>query len=254
MHTKSLLKRILSLVLSFVLMLTMSMALANTVFAAEVTLSDNTVGGLQSAIDDAGTALTIIDITGDINFGGNIIDIPINANITIRSDGSAAHTLTQTSERHFGVKGSLTIENIILDGSTGGTASGGGVDVTFEGISHGKFTMNSRAVIQNCYSKNAGGGVAVTYGTFTMKDGAVIQNCTADSGGGMFINSGVITINNASVKGSKATCGGGIYLTGSGTSFVMYDGIIGGSAAGDGNTANYGGGIFAVGTNNKIYI
>lgn len=254
MQPISLLKRILSLTLSAVFMMTISMVFTNTVFAADV----NTCAGLQAAIDGAGSTPATIYITGNIDFGGATVEVPGTANITIRSEGNTAYTLTQTSGRHFTVSGSLTLEDIILDGSSSGITSAvsGGVDVPQVGIYHGRLTMNSGSVIQNCNAggNGAGGGVAMTYGTFTMNDGAVIQNCTSDSGGGLLIIASTAIINNGSIKGSKATCGGGVYITGAGGTFTMYDGMIGGDGAGDGNTANYGGGIFAVGTDNKIYI
>lgn len=256
MSNKSILKRIVTLILSVLLLLTISSVSTYTVLAAEVTLADNTRDGLQAAIEEAGNRPTTINISQGFSFDGNAVVIPNGANVTIRSQGNTSCILTQTGNRHFNVIGGLTLEDIILDGNYNGTntITSGGVDVNVDGIYHGVLTMNGGAVIQNCYTKSGGAGVSVTYGTFTMNGDAVIQNCTADSGGGLLIISSIATIHNGTIKGSKATCGGGIYITGSNSTFTMYDGMIGGDNAADGNAAGYGGGIFAVGTNNKIYI
>lgn len=203
-------------------------------YAIEVTLSNNTAVGLQSEITKAGVSPTTIVISQGFSFNGTGISIPVNSNITIRSEGSSPVTLTQTSGRHFTVasNGSLTLEHIILDGSSTSTSSiaSGGVAVS----ASASLTMNNGAVIQNCYHNASGGGVLMNGGTFTMNGGTITGSTAASGGGGVHMNStgctfnmydGVITKNTA--KGST-NAGSGVFVRGL---FHMYGGEISNNVA-----------------------
>ena len=88
-------------------------------------------------------------------------------------------------------------------------------------------------------SSKTGRGVYVSSGTFNMYGGSITGNKAQDAkgrGGGVYVYSGSIT-------GNRATGdGGGVYKSGSNSSFNMYGGSI------TGNTANsYGGGVYVDG-------
>ena len=88
-------------------------------------------------------------------------------------------------------------------------------------------------------SSKTGRGVYVSSGTFNMYGGSITGNKAQDAqgrGGGVYVYGGSIT-------GNRATGdGGGVYKSGSNSSFNMYGGSI------TGNTANsYGGGVYVDG-------
>ncbi|MCD7947369.1 MAG: InlB B-repeat-containing protein, partial [Oscillospiraceae bacterium] len=174
-------------------------------------------------------------------------DIPLSAPLNITGDttiyGSTGNEqMTITSGRHFnvGMGGSLTLQDITLDGGT----AGGGVEVT------GGALALDHATIQNCYMNGYGGGVSATNSsTVTVQnDSTVVGNISAWSGGGIYAsNSDVIvsgstfTNNEALDTGDYNGFGGGIYLyvlsTGEGSIRISDNSLF------DGNDARVGGGV-----------
>ena len=187
-----------------------------------------------------GPVLTII-----VNVYANVSGFTFSANkdVTLMSPSGEPFVLMSAGWRHFTVvNGSLTLENIILDGKN----SGGGIDV----YSAGTLIMGNGAVIQNCYS-DFGGGVS-NMGEFTMKNGATIQNCSANLvGGGVLNNYGTFTMEGGAVvqNFSHGIGGGGVYN--SAATFVMNGGMISGNKVCDinGNIIGNGGGVY----NNCIF-
>lgn len=136
--------------------------------------------------------------------------------------------------------GSLTLENIILDGGgdegyyagyplvlvQGGslTMESGAVirnndNVNVQDVSNGKYpggggvsvfnggsvTMNEGSFIQNC-SAAYGGGAAVigSSNNSFIVNGGIIENCTASRGGGIYINNGALELNDAQIRNNSA--------------------------------------------------
>ena len=179
---------------------------------------------------------------------------PSTKTITLTSNTSTPWTITQpNAARHIRVEGSLTMENIVLDGN--GTA--GGID-TIKTL-----TMNAGAVIQNCKNSMFGGGVNVTGGTFTMNDGSLIKDNIAQSGttsgggGGVHLNNSTFNMNGGTISGNighigqvasgQYATGGGVYV-GNGGTFNMYDTAeISGNKGGTASGAS-GGGVYVIGT------
>ncbi|MBD5410457.1 MAG: hypothetical protein HDR53_05190, partial [Treponema sp.] len=154
------------------------------------------------------------------------------------------------------------------------TDQGGGVYIKSGGI----FEMLGTAKITGCkttstYNGKGGGGVYVENGTFTM-NGGTISECTAEkqgcgvyisstgkfemsgtakitgckttstssstAGGGGIYNLGALTMTGGTISDCiSATDGGGVYVTGSASTFTMNGGTISGNTA----TAN-GGGVY----------
>jgi len=137
---------------------------------------------------------TIVATENDPNMTGSAasaITIPAGKVIRLTSNGMApggAWTVTtQKAARHFYVLGSLTLDNIILDG--GGV--GGGLRVS------GTAVMAGGSVIQNCTAADLaddpgkGGGVYVAGGSFSMSGDAKLTGNTAGAitgseGGGVY--------------------------------------------------------------------
>ncbi|MGL6199071.1 MAG: InlB B-repeat-containing protein [Lachnospiraceae bacterium] len=131
------------------------------------------IGGaayLSTAVDlcNATDSYTIKALGNDTDVSANLtttnkyVTIPNGYNITLTSNTSTStYTITQTYAytsntyaRHLYVAngGSLTLKNVILEGTNTGSSGGGGVYVYYGG------TLNmDNATIQNCYSSSSGG-------------------------------------------------------------------------------------------------
>ncbi|MGL6198866.1 MAG: InlB B-repeat-containing protein [Lachnospiraceae bacterium] len=178
------------------------------------TLSSTGAYTIYALIDDT-------DMSSNITSTFKYVTIPNGYDITLTSDNSPSktYTITQTyaytnyyDARHFYVDsgGSLTLKNIILNGTNTGSSGGGGVYV-YQG---GALNMDG-ATIQNCYSSASGGGVylggASAYTTtLDMKNGATIKDCnTLGRGGGIYSTYGSASIDNTVIQDCVATTGGG---------------------------------------------
>ena len=136
--------------------------------------------------------------------------------------------------------GSLTLENIILDGGgdegyyagyplvlvQGGSLTmesgavirnndnvnvqevsnskypgGGGVSV----VNGGSVTMNEGSFIRNCSAAYGGGAALIgSSDNSFIVNGGIIENCTAARGGGIYINNGTLEIDNAQIRNNSA--------------------------------------------------
>ena len=225
--------------------------------------------GLKKAINSAGEKV-IIEIKNDIELAGTI-KIPIEKEIVIQSSEGNKFKLTKSRSRHFEVSGTLTLNNITLNGANDkGKANGGGVEVKDGGTltmddgaiielckgangggvevgNGGILTMNDGAIIEFCKGTTNGSGVHVAgqYATFTMNDDAIIQSCEVTQyGGGVYLYDGQFTMNDdARIQSCTGIQGGGVYVTGKNAKFTLNGGIIGGGET-EGNTAeSTGGGV-----------
>jgi len=228
-------KRLFVLALAIVMTCTVS---SIHVLAETADYSVSTFSEFQTAISSApadGTKCTIKIIT-DVTFDSTLL-IPAGTNIKIISDGSSSRTLTQTkgNTRHFTVSGSLTLENIILDGNS----LGGGV-----AVNNGALTMNDGAVITKCYpgSGGVGCGIALRNSTFTMNGGEISYNRNTSgygvSGGGIYLAESTAEMKGGAIHHNASTWGGGIEISIDST-FTMNDGEIYSNEA----TTESGGGV-----------
>ena len=189
---------------------------------------------------------TIVATEHDPNMteGGNSeIPIPANRIITITSSNSPPQgswiITRQGTGRHFNISGSLTLENIVLDGD--GNAGG----ITSSGV----LAMNSGATIQNCRAAN-GGAVYVNDGSFTMTGTAKLSGNTAGlngqgNGGAVYVRNGAFNVGDATnsgiktapvISGNKAPYGhgGGIYTAGYLYTRIGSDVLFSGNSASEG--------------------
>jgi len=123
----------------------------------------------------------------------------------------------------------------VMNGGTigGNTASkdGGGV------YNEGTFTMRGGTVLDNTAKYGAG---VCNDKTFIFHDGNILSNLAQESGGGIY-NADTVEMRGGKIAGNTAkTSGGGIENDGT---FLMYDGIIGGTETNDANAAYLGGGV-----------
>ena len=154
---------------------------------------------LQKAIADTLTDNTPTTITVTSSFDITaLLTIDSGKNITITGEsGVTAPQLTRgVTGNLFTVDGSLTLENIVIDGNKSSITDANGSLVYVNG---GELTMNSGAVLQNNKGNAVmGGGVRVNEGTFTMNGGRISGNEVSASynshGGGVYAASIVTSL------------------------------------------------------------
>ena len=196
---------------------------------------------LQNAIINAASTenVYVVEVVKDIVIDSELI-IPANARVMIISAADQTHKITTsaTSGQLFTVNGSLTLENIIIDGNS---------SISGIKVSGGAITLNDRAVITNCKANGAGSGVGVSLyqkSTFTMNGGEIYANISnsnyGSSGGGVSLNEGSTGVmNGGSIHDNVNTIGGGVIVA-KDSYFTMNDGEIYGNVAGP---QGYGGGV-----------
>ena len=210
-----------------------------------------------------------------LNPAGNAVNFPAGKTITLTSEAAALYTLTQShSRRHFGVYGTLTLKNVILDVAPSTTPNppggggiyvegtlnmgdgavlkncvddqpnGAGVYVTVYNKSAGTFNMTGGAILNNRAIRNGGGVYVINGGKFNMSGGTISGNTANGNGGGVYVDNGVFAMTGGAISNNLASgYGGGVYVT-AGATFHMDGGTISGNAAprGDGggiHTENY---------------
>ena len=134
-------------------------------------------------------------------------EIPSTKDIHLTSSPGAVYTLNgmgPNADRHFIVKGKLTISRITLDG----LASKGGILVE-----NGSLTVEEQATIKNCVN--------------------IIGTSARDNAGGVTVKSGTLTMFGGTIKNCRGTNAGAVSII-DGT-FDMQGGIIGGDSVADAN-------------------
>lgn len=162
--------------------------------------SFNTLADAVAACPPA-EACTITLSANDPDMGSTPVEIANGQVITLTSASATRVTITQKTSPPFGgdrirhiriTNGALTLKNIVLDGSTSGTAAsanGGGIEVLGSSAS---LQVGQDAVIQHCYGARA--------------------STTAFSGGAIFADNATVKLSaNATLTGNKAVRGGAIY-------------------------------------------
>ena len=148
-------------------------------------------------------------------------------------------------------KCSLTMKGGSIDGNTvknSETSYGGGVFV------YGTFTMENGIITKNSSEQGNGGGVNIgSNGTFTMRDGTISDNDAGTTGGGVNLGAygasgATMTLEGGTISGNTATVNGGGVGVSVGT-FTMNGGTIGGAEL---NTAAFGGGVYVDGVNSNF--
>ena len=238
-----------------------------------------------TACPTTGVPCTITVMADDLNMGTRAI-VSNGQVITLTSGPGGPYKIVQTNSassgaaRHFEVIGSLTLDNITLEGM--GVASGsvfnGGVKVIGYAGNCGTLTINTGTVIRYCYNGSDLNGAAVesqssfyangtyvlstvimnggeiygnvagrgggVYGiNFMMNGGTISGNTATMQGGGVY---GAITMNGGTITGNNAPNGGGLYLTNSRMGAANYPvaSTISAGTISNNIASNDGGGIF----------
>ena len=239
MKNKAFKTKLLTVLLTLCMLLSLVPMTAATAFAANTTTVPNETE-LTAALNNADC--TEIKLGSNIETTGKLY---VERTVTLDLNG---HTLSCSSE-NTGIiwvrkNGNLAIK----DSGTGGKIDGQEKNCGIF-IKGGVLTLESGSIV-NCYEKiideYSGDGAAVdleTNGQFIMNGGA-IEDCRAgDDGGAIDIGSGCTFImNGGAIKNCKATKNGGAVIVKDKAKFEMNDGLIEGCSVT--TTDGTGGGVY----------
>lgn len=200
---------------------------------AEATMTDDEIKGnkatLGGGIEVSGGTLEMKNCKVE----GNIATASSSGGIYVGSGGTV-------------IMDGGTISKNKVEGNSNNKNNGSGVSVVH---STSRFTMKGDAIISGNILANAtdrcGGEVCVSGGTFEMK-GGTISGGDAKYGGGVYVkDKGKFKMTDGKIINNIASQdGGGIYVTGSESTFTMSGGTIGGENTNVANTAQNGGGVY----------
>ena len=184
----------------------------------------------------------VIYLSGNIT-GNTAIAIDNGRQVTLRpldADSTVTYTTTGGSAtnivRHFGIHHAdsrLTLENVILDGTwASGAAQRGGVAVTA-----GTFVLGEGSSITRARVNTDAQGSAVNLTGATSRliiDGGEIHGNIASNAGGVAgvraVNGAQITMTRGAIRNNEnaanSTTAGGVFISGTGSQFIMQNGVI----------------------------
>ncbi|MCD7947638.1 MAG: hypothetical protein LUG13_04980, partial [Oscillospiraceae bacterium] len=263
--------------LAIALLFLLSWGLGGHTHAATVEYSSTTSGvTFQSFLNNSVSDGDTVVLTEDVHLT-TYVTVSGGKSITITSkldtDGTPLYTIYGSgSSRMFqvgsttaGSSGSLTLEDITLDGngSTGINVSYSGSSLTIGdgatitncsggngpgvnlAVSGTKFVLDGGTITNNTSTTSGGGVYAITGSTVTIKDGTISDNHAATSGGGVYANASDVSIEGGAIfKNTTDGYGAGVCLLGSAGTYTMSGGIIGSTDTTmiPGNTAGTNGG------------
>lgn len=213
-----------------------------TLLIATVERNNEVIGkyaAVNTAINAAVSGDSIV-IHADANVGAVI---PIDKNISIKSEAGHTYTLSRGNRNlFFSVNdGLLSLENINLDG--------GAYGYSLVKVNGGTFRIGEGAKLYNMNfanttpSESTGfGAVYVVKGSMYLNGGLIEKNAMNGNGGAVYMKDGDFTMTAGEIKDNSASSGAGIYLYGG--NFTMTGGSITGNNAtmsdhkGDGVYAN----------------
>ncbi|MBR5427506.1 MAG: InlB B-repeat-containing protein [Clostridia bacterium] len=233
--------RLLAIVVSLVMLLSVFPTAAFTAFAENGAAADDWAS-LQAAFNEGGTVTLSSDVTAPA--GAAALTVPSRTRVTLYlNDCTIDRALTEETE-----KGSVIIVSGELDVFGPGTITGGNTSGSGGGLwvkRGGSVVLDEDVVVSGNHAKYTGGGVYVSgsNASFSMMDGTSITNNSAKNGGGLAQDStGCLSVFSGSISNNTAANnGGGIwYGGGSGAALNLLGGEISGNTAG-----NDGGGVYA---------
>ena len=254
MKNKAFKTKLLTVLLTLCMLLSLVPMTAATAFAANTTTvtneteltaalnnADCTEIKLGSNIEttwelDVGRTVTL-DLNGyTLSCSGtdeDIIRVRSSGSLTIKDSSTGGKIDGQNKNCGIEVKGgTLTLESGSIVNCTDADGDGGAVDVSNTGVTetqvkYGKFIMNGSAIM-DCKAGDDGGAVDIGSGCTFIMNGGTISSCRADDdGGAVFIKqSGSFELNGGVIQNCSAGANGGavnIYQDGR---FTMTGGTI----------------------------
>lgn len=243
MKNKAFKTKLLTVLLTLCMLLSLVPMTAATAFAANTTTVTNETE-LTAALNNADCA--------EIKLGGSIEttwELDVGRTVTLDLNGYTL-SCSGTDEDIIRMRssGSLTIK----DSSTGGKIDGQNKNCGIE-VKGGTLTLESGSIV-NCTDADGDGGAVdvsntgvtetqVKYGKFIMNGGAIMDCKAGDDGGAVDIGSGCTFImNGGAIKNCKATKNGGAVIVKDKAKFEMNDGLIEGCSVT--TTDGTGGGVY----------
>jgi hypothetical protein len=185
-----------------------------------LTLTNSTVKNCQDTprgggiFNAAGGTARLITITVENNAstwnGGGISNFGV---MTLMNSRIVSNT-ARTNSGGIGNFGVMTVTNSTIISNTIFTTYQGGGVINAEG---GTLTLNNSTISGNSTSGNTpGGGLASVVGATTILNNCTLSGNSARSGGGVFVDSGSVSVINATIVNNTAvnTSTSGIQLTG----------------------------------------
>ena len=199
------------------------------------TMSGGTIGG-----DEAAEANSAAE-------GGGVYVKDGTFTMQAAADGNAAPTISDNTAISGGGGVYANYGTFNMSGGTisNNTATGDGGGVC---ANYGTFNMSGGTISNNTATTGNGGGVYFNDGTFHITGGEISNNTASQNGGGVYVEDGTFTMQAAAdgtaptISGNTSFWGGGVFVTGSDTTFTMSAGEISGNEATDS-----GGGVCVVG-------
>ncbi len=220
-------------------------AAANEADAATVKMLGDAVISAPLKVDNTTITFDLNghSLSGSDSLTSNIFHVPLGATLTLKdSDTSGTGKLIGNKAKGVMVYGTFVMDGGIISGGTNG-------GVWLDNVL-GSFTMNGGKISGNTLSSDYGAGVNIANGRFIMNGGEISDNTCAYSGGGVYLSgtSSTFTMNNGSITDNKANGvngGGGVYMDTGLNTFNMNGGsITGNSAQGNGGGLRMLGGNF----------
>ena len=254
MKNKAFKTKLLTVLLTLCMLLSLVPMTAATAFAANTTTVTNETE-LTAALNNADCAEIklggSIEITWELDVGRtvtldlngytlscsgtdeDIIRVRSSGSLTIKDSSTGGKIDGQNKNCGIEVKGgTLTLESGSIVNCTDADGDGGAVDVSNTGVTetqvkYGKFIMNGGAIM-DCKAGDDGGAVDIGSGCTFIMNGGTISSCRADDdGGAVFIKqSGSFELNGGVIQNCSAGANGGavnIYQDGR---FTMTGGTI----------------------------
>ena len=187
-------------------------------------------GGAQNVPHaDLKSALDSITTSGvyTVKIGSNQYLAPYARNflsgtsIALTSEGTTASVILTSMGSLFTINNGVTfrLNNINLRGISDN-------NVALINVNGGNLVMDANTVITgNTSAGLTGGGVYVHSGIFTMNDGTISGNAVSGGGGGVAVT-GTFTMTGGTISGNSAAMGGGVYVLGAGIFTKTGNGII----------------------------
>ena len=164
--------------------------------------------------------------------------------VTISGDAIIRNNTTSNSGGGICMNsGSLDVKSGTISGNTA-TSSGGGIYFSAQTLEISGGTIGGTSDSDKNTAKNGGGVFVANYSELNMKDGTISGNTASGDGGGVYVTGSTSTFTmtggTAKISGNTANgSGGGVYVSAS--TFKMSGGAISGNTS-DGNDAKKGGG------------
>jgi hypothetical protein len=212
------------------------MTLGGTMTITSATLTSNKTVRAGGGIENTNGVVTLNSIMADSNYAGiNGGGVHVSGTGTTNVNGGSFtnNVANQEGGGLWNASGVMTINGTTISGNKAMATNNAGNDQGGGGLFNigGTMVVKNAIITNNMATMNLGngGGVMTDGGTVTIDSSSISGNTCARAGGGIENFNGMVTINETSVGGMTAADGntagingGGIHVSGTGTTDVMH--------------------------------